>query len=191
MPPRNNARALDVGCGVGYYVRALRDLGWRAWGVERSPDRAARANIIGRGTLVADAHDLPFSAATFDALFLWHVLEHLSAPLEGVREARRLLVPGGILLIEVPNLRSLQARVFGPRWLHLAWDVHYWHFTARHLYLLLEKAGFTRVRTWSVPNAAGWTDSAGIPRIWTGLFYLLDGILTIPGWGGAIRAMAE
>ncbi len=190
MPRYKGSRALDVGCGEGFYVRALRDLGWRAWGVEMSPMRAARARDVSAAVVIVDAHQLPFAPGTFDAIFFWHVLEHLKSPRVALHQARALLRTDGVVVVEVPNWHSLQARLFGERWLHLAHDVHYWHFSASHLRLLLEQAGFARVRVWSVPNAVGWTDSAGIARRWTQCFAMLESTLALLGEAGALRGMA-
>jgi hypothetical protein len=73
---------------------------------------------------------------------MWHVLEHLTDPLAAIQRARTLLTDDGRLLISVPNLASLQARLFGPDWLHLDLPRHLFHFTPRSLERLLERSGF-------------------------------------------------
>ena len=61
----------------------------------------------------------------------WHSLEHLPEPGEAIRHASRLLAPGGVVVVAVPNGASLQARAFGDRWLHLDRPRHLVHLTAR------------------------------------------------------------
>jgi SAM-dependent methyltransferase len=77
--------------------------------------------------------DLSDCAGNWSAIVLWHSLEHLSDPRRVVAEAASKLVPGGILVIAVPNLSSLQARAFGARWLHLDLPRHLVHLPAENL----------------------------------------------------------
>jgi SAM-dependent methyltransferase len=131
---------LDVGAGRGRFVAAAQRAGWSAKGIEPS-DRGvgAAASVYGvtlqRGTL-ADA------AGTYDAVVLWHVLEHLDDPDAAVEHVASLLAPGGALLVGVPNLASVQARLGGERWFHLDLPRHRTHFTPLGLRLLLERHGF-------------------------------------------------
>jgi SAM-dependent methyltransferase len=80
--------------------------------------------------------------ASFDAITLWHVLEHLEQPGPALIRLREWLAPGGGLLIGVPNLASAQARISGPRWYHLDVPRHRVHFTPAGLERLLEASGF-------------------------------------------------
>lgn len=190
LPPRGGARALDIGCGAGLYVRALRDLGWRAWGVEMNPHMLTWATNGPPALALADGHALPFAGNTFNAIFFWHVLEHLARPDRALREARACLRSGGILLLEVPNLGSVQARLFGPRWFHLALHTHHWHFQEHHVRRLLKKAGFTPLRVWSAPNGVGWVESIGVSRRWNPLFWGIDLLCAATGKAGVLRALA-
>ncbi len=191
LPSRLQARALDVGCGLGFFVRALRDLGWRAWGMDISAPELRHATRVTPHLLLGDSHTLPFASHTFDALFFWHVLEHLENPRKALREAHRILQPGGIVLIEVPNLASVQARAFGNRWFHLAFDVHFWHFNPTTLRLLMERGGFTHVHVWTEANGVGWVRSLGWGNGWEWLFTLGDMLLSCAGAGGVVRALAQ
>ena len=62
---------------------------------------------------------------------LWHVLEHMPDPAAALERVRSWLAPSGVLLVAVPNLDSLQARLAGPKWFHLDLPRHRTHFTAR------------------------------------------------------------
>ena len=122
---------LDVGAGDGTLIDALRDRGREATGIERNPARA-------------DLRDEPLTEVkgSWAAVVFWHSLEHLPDPRGAIREAGRLLVPGGIVVVAVPNNDSLQARLFGDRWLHLDMPRHLVHLTARNLLEGLEREGF-------------------------------------------------
>ena len=65
----------------------------------------------------------------WSAVIFWHSLEHLRQPVRALRHAADLLVPGGVLIIAVPNAASLQARLFGDRWLALDLPRHLVHIT--------------------------------------------------------------
>jgi 2-polyprenyl-3-methyl-5-hydroxy-6-metoxy-1,4-benzoquinol methylase len=80
--------------------------------------------------------------ASFDAVTLWHVLEHLESPGAALRRIHGWIEPGGALLLGVPNLDSLQARLAPERWFHLDVPRHRVHFTVRGVERLLERSGF-------------------------------------------------
>ena len=186
-PSHPTAYALDIGCGQGFYVRALRALGWNAFGLERYPALPMTVPTV----FQADAHTLPVPSGTFQLVTCWHVLEHLAHPRTCLQEAYRVLRPGGLLLVEVPHMCSWQARVLKERWLHWAPTHHFWHFTAETLRGILVQAGFPRVRVFSMPNAPGWTDSLGLSRRWSHIWWLLDGFAALTGRGGVLRAWAR
>ena len=77
----------------------------------------------------------------YDVITMWHVLEHLPDPFAAVRHAAELLRPGGRLVISVPNIASLQARIGGDRWFHLDLPRHRMHFTPRSLSALVTRSG--------------------------------------------------
>jgi SAM-dependent methyltransferase len=86
---------------------------------------------------------------------MWQSLEHVHQPLRVLREARRLLVTGGTLVISVPNIDSLPFRWFGAAWFGLDLPRHLTHFTPPTLRLMLEKAGF-RVRSLELVRHSDW-----------------------------------
>jgi SAM-dependent methyltransferase len=141
------ATLLDVGAGRGRFVVAAADAGYRASGIEPS-DRGAQAaralNADVRQTTIEAAEVAPGS---LDAVTLWHVLEHLDEPGIALDRIAGWLRPGGTLLIGVPNLDSLQARLGGARWYHLDVPRHRIHFTPRGLDALLRRHGFAVAST--------------------------------------------
>lgn len=111
-------RVLDVGAGDGALLDALRRLGREAVGLERS---STRPDIV--------EQELREVAGTWAAIVFWHSLEHLPEPALALERATGMLVPGGVLVIAVPNSASLQARVFGDRWFALDLPRHLVHLT--------------------------------------------------------------
>ncbi|MBV9867587.1 MAG: class I SAM-dependent methyltransferase [Abitibacteriaceae bacterium] len=101
-------KLLDIGCGRGESLVAARDLGWQAEGVEPSEDFVA----YGRENFEVEVHqglieNINYPDASFDVVFLSAVLEHVYNPLELLIECRRLLRPGGLLFLDVPNEAGL------------------------------------------------------------------------------------
>ena len=104
--PLTGARILDAGCGAGEYVESLCDLGAIACGIEYLPDKVAQWDTRHPGdTRVqqGDIEALPFDDECFDAAVMNEVLEHVPDEERALREIRRVLRPGGALLIFSPN----------------------------------------------------------------------------------------
>jgi SAM-dependent methyltransferase len=139
VPPP--ARLLDAGAGRGRFVAAALAAGYDAFGVEPSGpgggDPASAPPIL--RTTIEDAQ---IEAGSVDVVTLWHVLEHLDRPGRALERAASWLAPGGGLVIGVPNLASLQARLGGERWYHLDVPRHRVHFTPAGLTVLLRSHGF-------------------------------------------------
>jgi 2-polyprenyl-3-methyl-5-hydroxy-6-metoxy-1,4-benzoquinol methylase len=138
---------VDIGCGPGVLLDQMRARGWRVRGTERSPSAAQQArDVFHLDVRAQSVDDLVAEGATFDAVVLWHVAEHLHTPAEIVRGIARLLRPGGILLIAVPNFASPEARVGRAGWFHLDVPRHLVHFTPSTLGAMLAAAGFEQVK---------------------------------------------
>lgn len=160
-PPPPPGRLLDVGCGSGAYGASLIRLGWQADGIEPDANAAARARAAGLTVHTGDLHTCDLPPAAYDAITLWHVLEHLSDdngvadPVAALRRLRPALKPGGLLIVEVPNFASLGARLTGGYWFHLDLPRHRMHFTPAALIRALHLAGFSTLRLRHIPNPHG------------------------------------
>ncbi|MEA2297440.1 MAG: hypothetical protein QOF77_376 [Solirubrobacteraceae bacterium] len=145
---RPGASLLDVGAGRGRFVAAARAAGYRAEGIEPSLRGVQAAGeeygVTLRREEIAGARVEPGSLGVITA---WHVIEHLDDPGPALATLAGWLEPGGVLLVGVPNLASLQARIGGSRWFHLDVPRHRTHFTARGLVLALEAAGLEPLGT--------------------------------------------
>jgi len=142
-PARSGARLLDMGAAQGFGVSEASRAGFAAFGLEVSRSAVRRAAALAPGAVVAaNGLRLPFSPASFDAVTLWDVLEHLSDPAAALREIARVLVPGGRLLLTTGDVGSLLARLSGPRWHLYTLPEHLFFFGRRSLRRLLCAEGF-------------------------------------------------
>ena len=133
---------LDVGAGTGAFAFTMEQAGWNVTGLE--PDETARVNALKNYKLqleelsnLDNLHD-----NTFDAITLWHVLEHVHELHQYLERFFQLLKPAGRLVIAVPNHTSYDADYYKQYW--AAYDVprHLYHFSPKSMQILLEQKGF-------------------------------------------------
>ncbi len=157
------ASILDVGCGRGVLFAPLADRGFRVSGVEMNEDAIRGCDPRAEVRIAERLSEAGFEDESFDLVVIWHVLEHMSDPFDTIDECRRILKPGGRLIIAVPNFSSAQARLSGPHWFHLDLPRHLYHFPLEALQRLVEQAGFSvrSVHHFSLrQNPFGWIQSA-------------------------------
>lgn len=147
---------LDIGCGTGLFLHLAQEAGLRVRGIELSESAVAYARAkygldVHHGTL--KNAELPDES--FDIVTMWHVLEHVPDPVEALRRVARLLRPGGLLLLGVPNIDSIEACIFGRRWFSLDAPRHLSHFTPHTLTAALIAAGLMPRRIIHSPGTAG------------------------------------
>ena len=140
-------RLLDIGAGRGRFVAQARAAGWYAHGIEPSQRGIEGARAIGVELVAGSIDDAAVPEGSLDAASLWHVLEHVEDPSAALERIASWLRPGGMLLVGVPNLASVQARVGGARWYHLDVPRHRTHFTVKGLEALLRAHGLEPVST--------------------------------------------
>lgn len=134
---------LDVGCGSGLFLAAMRQLNWQCRGVEPHKAAAQYAREILR--LQVETGDI-FSvedSAAFKLITFWDVLEHTHSPRSTLSHARKILRTSGYLAINVPNWASLERRVFHEKWIAVDAPRHLYHFTPQTLVKMLSICGFT------------------------------------------------
>jgi SAM-dependent methyltransferase len=150
---------LEIGCGHGWMLNALRGYGWQVCGLERSEASASfAANELKLPVHVGDLNALEAKPA-FDLIVMHHVLEHLPNPAEILRQCAARLKENGTVVVAVPNRASWQFRASGPKWFHLDVPRHLSHFTPECLQRLCEPAGLhvERVRYVSLDqDPFGW-----------------------------------
>jgi 2-polyprenyl-3-methyl-5-hydroxy-6-metoxy-1,4-benzoquinol methylase len=137
----NHGRILDIGAGIGAFLNEMKGKGWDIEGIE--PDYGARQQA--KNLFAIDLKPTPelqhIPHDSFDAITLWHVLEHVESLQDYVALLKQLLKKNGKIFIAVPNYSSLDADLYGNRW--AAYDVprHLYHFTPRSIEVLVQKHG--------------------------------------------------
>lgn len=133
---------LDIGCGRGDLGAALGRRGWQVSGIDPSPSACALAEARGIAVHVGTLASVSLEEESFDAAVMTHSLEHVVDPRGDLGRVRRLLRPGGTLVISLPNFGSWQRRQFGANWFPLELPRHRTHFTRDSLEHALTGEGF-------------------------------------------------
>src|ERR1051325_3573265 len=119
---RPPGRMLDLGCGDGIVLHLARQDGWEVQGIELFPEQVALVReTLGLDVQVSDIESFRGAPASWDVVVLTHVLEHLPDPVGALRRIRDLLAPGGIGVLEFPNIDALDARL---RRVLRRWSLH-------------------------------------------------------------------
>jgi SAM-dependent methyltransferase len=149
FPPwTGQGRLLDVGCATGRFLQQMASVGWRVSGIEIDPEAAARARTVSPAVIVGDPAEVTLPPASFDLVTAFHVVEHLPDPARAVAKMLAWLAPGGLLVIEVPNVGGWGGALFGRYWSGLDFPRHLVHFTPTTMRALLEPAGGRVVEEW-------------------------------------------
>lgn len=148
--PKQPARLLDMGCGTGYFLNAAKNKGFLVTGIEK--DKKAREHARNQfGLNVKDEESFwDLKPESFEAVTLWHVLEHLEKLNESIDKIKEILTDDGATVIAIPNHHSLDASYYKGYW--AAYDVprHLWHFSPDTIERLLARHGMTIVKRHSM-----------------------------------------
>ncbi|MGA9994472.1 MAG: class I SAM-dependent methyltransferase [Pyrinomonadaceae bacterium] len=159
----DDARILDVGCGDGFHLRLLRDIGKHGWQLEgvdsdeRAVMAAGRAGLkVHQGTV--EQLDLPRDS--YDLALLIQTIEHVANPPAVVRAVRSLLRPGGSLIIVTDNADSLDFKLFkGRHWGGYHFPRHWNLFNAESLRALARKVEMEVDSLQTMVSPVNWTYS--------------------------------
>ncbi len=147
----NNGRLLDIGSGSGHFLAGMNNAGWDTSGIEIN-EKARKQSASKFGLEVLEPHLIStLKQESFDCITLWHVLEHFHDPFTYTNEIKRLLKPGGVCIVALPNCSSYDALHYGAYW--AAYDVprHLWHFNSDTFMKFSAKAGLKLTEIHSLP----------------------------------------
>jgi len=183
----NETRILDIGASGGAFVDQAKEFGWQAFGIEPS-NPCAEKNVEHQDIVQSIAENLPYPENNFDIVHANHVFEHFINPLQAANEVFRVLKPGGLLFIEVPNqldnIMFLRDNLFNripQRKRNIRSIHHLYFFSIRTLKLLLESANFSNIK---INDYYSWTS-----RGWRSFFSLLTRFFGL-FFGGGDRLQA-
>lgn len=131
---------LDYGCGTGAFLQKCKNHQLQISGVEPSPIARAQAIQKTSGKIVSSLHEV---TGHFDAITLWHVLEHVSNLNETITSLKEHLHENGTMFIAVPNLRSKDAQTYKEYWAGFDVPRHLWHFSRNTMEMLLTRHHLT------------------------------------------------
>jgi 2-polyprenyl-3-methyl-5-hydroxy-6-metoxy-1,4-benzoquinol methylase len=141
---KRGGRLLDIGCSTGIFMRELsRSKLWEVWG----NDTSEYAVKIAREQFQlhvyhGDLFQANYSAAFFDVITLWDVLEHLPDPSTTLKEISRITKPDSYIVLRIPNHDSLDSKIFGPTWAGLDLPRHFYVYSKQTIIQLLAKYEF-------------------------------------------------
>jgi len=145
-------RILEIGCGQGQFISQFEVQDWQRFVIE---PYAKTQNLKSIKVFKTKLEKAKLVANYFDIITMWHVLEHLDRPKEGLKKIYQALKPTGVLILSTPNSDSLGARLTGKNWFHFDWRHHHQLFNEKQLRKLFSQAGFkllnTKYLTWEYP----------------------------------------
>lgn len=183
-----SAHVLEIGCGTGDLLSALRERGAQVHGIEPNAAAAQVAAAQGLAVQVGTLDNTPVAAESFDVILMRYALEHVHSPRQALDAIHAALRPSGRCELWIPNVESWDAALFGPVWRGLDAPRHLYLFTPQTISALLEACGFSvaGVQYSGVPNDwAGSVQSAlkrlGLPdRV--GRFFGVDNPAMLAAW---------
>ena len=141
----NGGKLLDVGTGTGIFVQAANSGSWDAVGIDWSEQAVEQAQRLGRQHVqICTLRDFDSPDNNFDAITMFDYLEHSQSPDDDLARASRLLKPGGLLAIRVPNYNCLQRTLTGMKWVGI-FCLHLSYFNRPSLSRLLRQHGIEPV----------------------------------------------
>jgi ubiquinone/menaquinone biosynthesis C-methylase UbiE len=146
---------LDAGCGTGFFLKYVKERShFKPFGMEPNEELRKIAKINTRSSIVNGTLDkMPYKDNFFDVVTCLDVLEHSIRLNKNVSELKRVLKPGGLLLLQVPNYKSFMAIITGDKWDWWSVPDHILHFSFEFITQYMQKMGFTLVKSFSYQDS--------------------------------------
>jgi 2-polyprenyl-3-methyl-5-hydroxy-6-metoxy-1,4-benzoquinol methylase len=147
----HNGALLDLGCSTGFFLERAQEIGWKVHGVEMNSETGTYArDQLGMDIFIGTLEEAHYTSGEFDVVTAWDVIEHVQDPVQLLKEVKRILRPGGVLALQVPNINSLMVKKTGNYWNWWTLPDHINHFTPQSIQNLLNYSGFevNSLQTW-------------------------------------------
>jgi len=184
-----SGRVLDVGSGPGYLIRALEEAGYEAAGLDHSEEalRLGAQHVSAEIQLGDVCEHIPWDDGSFDGVVLHDVIEHLTEEDAALVEIRRVLRPGGLVLLSTLNESSVLHKLLGKRWSFYQDPTHVKPWRTASLRALLERHGFEVVysTTYFDLNKAGETTR------WLEPLRRLGWVVHVPRFGESVTVVGR
>ena len=152
---RGPGRLLDVGCGAGWLIKRALERGWDAHGMDSSRILSAAAMKLCPGRVRDSAFDpADYREGEFDVVTMFETLEHVTDPNQIFAGVSRVLKPGGIVAVSVPDADSIFFKLYGKRWRLVVAVGHLVYYARPQLNELLMRHGL-RAQIWTRPEFDG------------------------------------
>jgi len=140
---KSNGNILDIGCGTGAFLHTMKTEGWKITGLEPDENAREKAKILYGIEPQPSNNIFNLPDYSYDAITMWHVLEHVHELHEYIGQLKNMLTDKGKIFIAVPNYTSYDAQHYGEFW--AAYDVprHLYHFSPAGMKRLVEQHGLT------------------------------------------------
>ena len=140
---KSNGNILDIGCGTGAFLHTMKIGGWKITGLEPDENAREKAKILYGIKPQPSNNIFNLPDNNYDAITMWHVLEHVHQLHEYIGQLKNMLTDKGKIFIAVPNYTSYDAQHYGEFW--AAYDVprHLYHFSPAGMKRLVEQHGLT------------------------------------------------
>ena len=151
-------KVLDFGCGAGYSLVEMSEIGVDCYGIEADTNVKIIAKELGLKLHVGTLEDSPFKNIKFDLIILNQVLEHVPDPIHLIDKFKSMLSENGIIVISVPNVDSIYRKIFKFKWInwHIPYHIH--HFNKETVSELFKRNGYKIIKVKTVT-----------PNLWTSL----------------------
>jgi 2-polyprenyl-3-methyl-5-hydroxy-6-metoxy-1,4-benzoquinol methylase len=140
---KQQGKILDIGCGTGAFLNTMKLAGWQSTGLEPDDTARKKATELYNITPLPSHEIFEMPLNTYDAITMWHVLEHVHQLHEYIGQLKNMLTANGRIFIAVPNYTSYDAQHYGAYW--AAYDVprHLYHFSPASMKNLVQQHGLT------------------------------------------------
>lgn len=153
---KTQGHILEVGCGLGFFLKVAQENGWNTFGVEISSDFAEFAkNRYGLDIYTGELENANFNPEHFDIIVMWDVVEHLVDPIQKLHNINRILKNDGVLALSTPRIDGLYPKLsyllsgISGQWRHPEPPFHLYQFSKKSITELLKKSGFRVVNIYN------------------------------------------